>query len=189
MVAVDLRSLVAKMNDPCRRSLEAAAGYTLSRTHYNVEVEHWLLKLLDVPNNDFALILRQFEIDSGRVVTELTRTLDRLKTGNARAPALSPAVVRFAREGWLIASLDTGASRIRSGHLVAALLLDEELSRAARDSSPQLVQIPADALRKNLAAICTGSIEEATIEPIGAEAPAPAGGAASPALDQYTIGL
>jgi type VI secretion system protein VasG len=191
MVAVDLRSLVGKMNDTCRRSLEAAAGYTLSRTHYNVEIEHWLLKLLDVQNSDFALILRQFEIDSGRVATELTRSIDRLKTGNARAPALSPAVVRFAREGWLIASLDTGASRIRSGHLVAALLLDEELSRAARDSSPQLVQIPADALRKNLAAICTGSIEEATIEPIGAEAPAPAqaGGSASPALDQYTIDL
>jgi type VI secretion system protein VasG len=191
MVAVDLRSLVGKMNDTCRRSLEAAAGYTLSRTHYNVEIEHWLLKLLDVQNSDFVLILRQFEIDSGRVATELTRSIDRLKTGNARAPALSPAVVRFAREGWLIASLDTGASRIRSGHLVAALLLDEELSRAARDSSPQLVQIPADALRKNLAAICTGSIEEATIEPIGAEAPAPAqaGGSASPALDQYTIDL
>src|ERR1700739_3684003 len=151
------------MNDTSRRSLEAAAGYTLSRSHYNVEIEHWLLKLLDVQNSDFALILRQFEIDSGRVATELTRSIDRLKTGNARAPALSPAVVRFAREGWLIASLDTGASRIRSGHLVAALLLDEELSRAARDSSPQLVQIPADALRKNLAAICTGSIEEATI--------------------------
>ena len=91
MVAVDLRSLVGKMNDTCRRSLEAAAGYTLSRSHYNVEIEHWLLKLLDVPNNDFALILRQFEIDSGRVVTELTRIIDRLKTGNARAPALSPA--------------------------------------------------------------------------------------------------
>jgi type VI secretion system protein VasG len=180
------------MNDTCRRSLEAAAGYTLSRTHYNVEIEHWLLKLLDVQNSDFALILRQFEIDSGRVATELTRSIDRLKTGNARAPALSPAVVRFAREGWLIASLDTGASRIRSGHLVAALLLDDELSRAARDSSSQLVQIPADALRKNLAAICAGSIEEATIEPIGAEAPptpAQGGGSASPALDQYTIDL
>ena len=65
MVAVDLRSLVGKMNDTCRRSLEAAAGYTLSRSHYNVEIEHWLLKLLDVPNTDFALILRQFEIELG----------------------------------------------------------------------------------------------------------------------------
>jgi type VI secretion system protein VasG len=43
MVAVDLRSLVAKIIDPCRRALEAAAGYTLSRTHYIVELEHWLL--------------------------------------------------------------------------------------------------------------------------------------------------
>ena len=192
MVAVDLRSLVGKMNDTCRRSLEAAAGYTLSRSHYNVEIEHWLLKLLDVPNTDFALILRQFEIDSGRVVTELTRTIDRLKTGNARAPALSPAVVRLAREGWLIASLDTGASRLRSGHLVAALLLDEELSRAVRDSSPRLVQIPADALRKNLASICAGSVEEAPMEPLRAETPpstAQGGGSASPALDQYTIDL
>jgi type VI secretion system protein VasG len=192
MVAVDLRSLVGKMNDTCRRSLEAAAGYTLSRSHYNVEIEHWLLKLLDVPNNDFALILRQFEIDSGRVVTELTRIIDRLKTGNARAPALSPAMVRLAREGWLIASLDAGASRLRSGHLVAALLLDEELSRAARDSSPQLVQIPADALRKNLASICAGSVEEAPMEPLGAQTPpstAQGGGSASPALDQYTIDL
>ena len=65
MVAVDLRSLVAKMNDPCRRSLEAAAGYTLSRSHYNVELEHWLLKLLDVPNSDIVAVLRRFEIDLG----------------------------------------------------------------------------------------------------------------------------
>jgi type VI secretion system protein VasG len=191
MVAVDLRSLVGKMNDTCRRSLEAAAGYTLSRSHYNVEIEHWLLKLLDVPNNDFSLILRQFEIDSGRVVTELTRTIDRLKTGNARAPALSPAVVRLAREGWLIASLDTGGSRIRSGHLMAALLTDEELSRVARDSSSQLAQIPADALRKNHISICVGSVEETPNESLGAQAPATAQGGRSafPALDQYTIDL
>ena len=135
MVAVDLRSLVAKMNDPCRRSLEAAAGYTLSRSHYNVELEHWLLKLLDVPNSDIAAVLRRFEIDSGRVATELTRVLDKLKTGNTRAPSLSPGVVALAREAWLVASLDGGAARIRSGHLLVALLSDEGLSRTARESS------------------------------------------------------
>ena len=47
MVTVDLRSLVGRMDDLCRRSLEAAAGLTLSRTHYNVEIEHWLLTLAD----------------------------------------------------------------------------------------------------------------------------------------------
>jgi type VI secretion system protein VasG len=191
MVAVDLRSLVAKMNDPCRRSLEAAAGYTLSRSHYNVELEHWLLKLLDVPNSDIAAVLRRFEIDSGRVATELTRVLDKLKTGNTRAPSLSPGVVALAREAWLVASLDGGAARIRSGHLLVALLSDEGLSRTARESSPQLAQISAEMLRRELGAICGDSAEQAADTPgEGAPAGAAAGRApGSPALDQFTINL
>jgi type VI secretion system protein VasG len=191
MVAVDLRSLVAKMNDPCRRSLEAAAGYTLSRSHYNIELEHWLLKLLDVPNSDITAVLRRFEIDSGRVATELTRVIDKLKTGNTRAPSLSPGVVALAREAWLVASLDGGAARIRSGHLLVALLSDEELSRTARESSPQLARISAETLRRELGAICGDSAEQVVDTP--AEE-APAGAAAgralgSPALDQFTINL
>jgi type VI secretion system protein VasG len=192
MVALDLRSLIGKMNDTCRRSLEAAAGFTLSRSHYNVEVEHWLLKLLDVQDSDFALIMRHFEIDPGRVAAELTRVLDRLKTGNTRAPSLSPEVVTMAREGWLIASLEDGSARIRSGHLLVALLSDEGLARVARESSPQLVQISAEALRKNLAAICRDSIVEAPAEsPVGSSSSgaAPRDGGPSPALDQYTIDL
>jgi type VI secretion system protein VasG len=191
MVAVDLRSLVAKMNEPCRRSLEAAAGYTLSRSHYNVELEHWLLKLLDVPNSDIVAVLRRFEIDSGRVATELTRVLDKLKTGNTRAPSLSPGVVALAREAWLVASLDGGAARIRSGHLLVALLSDEGLSRTARESSPQLAQISAETLRRELGAICGDSAEQAADTPgEGAPAGAAAGRApGSPALDQFTINL
>ena len=191
MVAVDLRSLIAKMNDPCRRSLEAAAGYTLSRSHYNVELEHWLLKLLDVPNSDIAAVLRRFEIDSGRVAAELTRVLDKLKTGNTRAPSLSPGVVALAREAWLVASLDGGAPRIRSGHLLVALLSDEGLSRTARESSPQLAQISAETLRRQLGAICGDSAEQAADTPAeGAPASAAAGRApGSPALDQFTINL
>ena len=57
MVAVDLKSLVGRLNDQCRRSLEAAAGLTLSRSNFNVEIEHWLMKLLEAPNTDLPIIL------------------------------------------------------------------------------------------------------------------------------------
>ncbi len=40
MIQLPLKSLVGKLNDTCRRALEAAAGLCLSRTNYNVEVEH-----------------------------------------------------------------------------------------------------------------------------------------------------
>ena len=57
MASVDLKSLVGKLNEPCRRALEAAAGLTLSRTHYNVEIEHWLIKLLEAGGTDLDRIL------------------------------------------------------------------------------------------------------------------------------------
>ena len=60
MGSVNLKLLVSKLNDTCRRSLEGAAGLALSREHYNVEVEHWLLKLLEMPNTDLAAILMSF---------------------------------------------------------------------------------------------------------------------------------
>jgi type VI secretion system protein VasG len=190
MVAVDLRSLVAKINDPCRRALESAAGYTLSQTQYNVEIEHWLLKLLDVPNSDISLILRRFEIDAGRVAAELTSAIDKLKKGNARGPSLSPELVSLAREAWLVASLEGGARLIRSGHILVALLADDSLARNVRDGQPQLRQISAETLRKDFASICQASSEEASAASVasGEAQAAPISGSAQ-GLDQFTIDL
>ena len=196
MAAVDLRSLVGKMNDLCRRSLEGAAGLTLSRSHYNVEIEHWLLKLLESSDSDLAAILRHFEIDQARLSADLTRTLDKLKTGNSRAPALSPHVVQLAREAWVIGSLEQGAGRIRSGFLVAALVSDESLSALARQASAQFDRIQGETLRKGFAKICGGTAEEAAAQAIsaaagGAEpgAAAPKVGGPTPNLDLYTVDL
>src|SRR5579875_2782752 len=114
MASLDLKLLVGRLGDWCRRSLESAAGLTLSRSHYNMEVEHWLLKLLEAPDCDVALILRHFEIDPGRLSEDLNRALDRMKTGNARAPSLSPDIISLAKQAWLLASLEQGLARIRS---------------------------------------------------------------------------
>jgi len=181
------------MDDYCRRALEAAAGLTLSRSHYNVEIEHWLLKLLDGSDNDIAAILRHYEIDQGRLSADLTRVLDRLKTGNNRAPALSPHVVKLAREAWFIASLD-GGGRIRSGHVLTALLNDETLAPLAREASSQFLRIPAEQLHQNLATVTAGSAEDGAAAAAadgadGAAPPRPRGGGATPSLDQFTIDL
>ncbi|MBW8270235.1 type VI secretion system ATPase TssH [Caldovatus sp. SYSU G05006] len=172
MVAIDLKSLVARLNPTCRRQLEAAAGLTLSRSHYNVEIEHLLLKLVEAPGSDVAAILRKQGTDAGRVAAELTRALDRLRTGNARAPSLSPDLVVLLKEAWLIASLEGGAGRVRSGHLLVALLADEALARAARDSSPSLAALPAEAIRRSLAAFAEGSEEAAEAAAAAADAAA-----------------
>ncbi len=191
MAAIDLRSLVAKLNDPCRQALEAAAGLTLSRSHYNVEIEHYLLKLLDIPGSDMQACLTHYGVDMGALAAGLNGVLDRLKTGNSRAPALAPQVVTLAREAWILASLAGSASRIRSGHLLAALLNDDNLAAVAREASPEFGKIPPEALRNELANITSGTSEDA-----GGQAQASSPEAASAqarmaggALDQYTIDL
>jgi type VI secretion system protein VasG len=194
MAAIDLKSLIARLDDTCRRALEGAAGLTLSRSHYNVEIEHWLLKLIDGSDTDIAAILRHYEADHGRLQADLNRALDRMKTGNSRAPSLSPEIVELAKQAWLLASVEHGVTRARSGHLLWALLADETLARHAREASPQLMKVPADALKRDFAAITANSAEAAQATTAGEAAaqtgedgvPRPAG---SGALDQFTIDL
>lgn len=181
MVAIDLKSLVGRLGSLCRRQLEAAAGLTLSRSHYNVEIEHLLLRLVETQGSDVAIILSRQGVDAGRVAAELTRALDKLRTGNARAPSLSPDIVSWLREAWVVASLEGPGAPVRSGHLLAALLTDEALVRAAKESAPSLLAIPGDSLRRGgFIPIAEGS-EEAAEASSAAQASGGAGGGAGAA--------
>ena len=196
MTPLDIRALVAKLDEQCRRALEAAAGFTLSRSHYNVEVEHWLLKLLDIGDSDLVACLKHYEIDPGRFAADLNQVLDQLKTGNTRAPALAPQIVTLIREAWVLASLAFGANRVRSGHLLAALLSDDGLAPVAREASAHLAKISPERLRADLPNITAGTAEAASATssdgaPAAGGGAAPGGGGASggAALDQFTIDL
>jgi type VI secretion system protein VasG len=190
-VSVNLKSLVSKLNDPCRRALEASAGLCMSRTHYNIEVEHWLIKLLEATNTDLAPIFKQYEVDSSRLQRDLTKAIDRFKTGNSRAPSLSPNVVDLAREAYLLGSLEYGATKTRSGHILLALVTDENLSRLAKEVSPEFNKIPPAVLQKDLAALTANSPEAAQPGEAPAAGPgqAPTPGSKTPSLDQFTIDL
>jgi type VI secretion system protein VasG len=191
MANLNLKSLIDKLNDTCRAALESAAGLCLSRTNYNVEVEHWLSRLLDVPDGDLALILRHFGADASRVTSGLMRALDKLKTGNARPPALAPDIVQLVREAWLVSSIEFGSPRIRSAFLLIAMLGDDALARLLRDVSPEFGKINADGLHTELPAILKGSTENEAAPTSGSGdvgAPRP-GAAGSAALDQFTIDL
>src|SRR5208337_1916400 len=159
MLHVDLKPLVGKLNETCRSTLEGAAALCLSRTNYNVEVEHWLLKLLETTDTDVAAALRHFEIDPARVCKDVSHGLDGLKTGNSRAPAFSPDTVDLIRGAWLVASISFDASKVRTGHLLLALLSDDTLRRVIRDASPEFEKLSAEELRKNFISITARSSE------------------------------
>jgi type VI secretion system protein VasG len=192
---VNLKSLIAKLNDTCRSATEGAAGLCVARTHYDIEIEHYLLKLLDDTDSDFSLILKHYRVDRSRLTRELERSLDKLKTGNARSPALSPQLLRMFTESWTLATLDYELGDIRSGLTLLALLTCNDLARTVRDISAELQVISADVLRNDFFSIVSSSREETrAIDSAPGSAPS-SGGATSgaqhrtPHLDQYTVNM
>src|SRR5262245_10114938 len=197
-MAVNLRALIGKLNHTTRSAVESAAGLCLSRTHYDVEVEHYLMKLLDNTDSDFAAILKQYGIDRSRLASELSKSLDHMKTGNGRTPAMSPHIGRMLEEAWKVGSLDYGANQVRTGHTLVALLSNDDLARLVKEVSRELTKIPLETLRKDLPTITADTSEETQASyaaaagggPSGAggDGPRPGGGK-QPNLDAYTVNL
>jgi type VI secretion system protein VasG len=149
--------------------------------------------LLDSTDNDAAAIFKHFEVDTSRLSGELARALDKLKTGNARTPALSPTLMKMLIEAWTIGSIDYNAGQVRTGFTILALATNEELVRLMREVSREFQKIQAATLRKDFAAIVGSSAEEAQAA-VAAAAPGvpstgPRPGGKSPNLDQFTINL
>lgn len=193
MITIDLKSLVSKLNEPCRNALEGAAGLCLSRTHYNVEIEHWLLKILEIPDSDIAAILEKFDINIGNLIRHLNRELDNIKSGNSRAPALSPTIVDLAKNAWMLASVEYGHSKTTSAHILAALMLDESLRRASEFTNGELRKIAPESLRDIVRSVVGSTSESGTLNTgdssetntnVVSGAPSK-----TPSLDKFTVNL
>jgi len=193
MITIDLKSLVGRLNEPCRSALEGAAGLCLARTHYNVEIEHWLLKLLEIPDSDLLAVLEKFEIDLGKLSQELNRELDRIKSGNTRAPALSPNLVDVTKNAWMLASVEYNHSVATSAHILAAFMLDENLRRSTESSSGELKKIAPESLRTVIGSI-VGTTSESATASIGDTSQMKHGAISgtpskTPSLDKFTVNL
>ncbi|MGI8813347.1 MAG: type VI secretion system ATPase TssH [Pyrinomonadaceae bacterium] len=193
---VNLKSLVGRLNDVTRNALEGAAGLCLSRTNYDVEVEHILAKLLEQNDTDLHSICKHFEVNTDRLSKDVSAALERLKSGNSRTPGLSDRIPRWMQDAWLLASVDFGSARVRSGHLILALLASENFARIARDISKEFEHVSAETLQSDFSAITADSAEERDAVALGENAgvsggePVAAGVAGkTKSLDQYTEDL
>ena len=199
MAGIPAKSLIGKLNTTCRRGMEAAAGLCVSRTHFHVEVEHWLLKLVETPGTDLPVVLRNYTLDANKVKRELNAALDQFKTGNGRGPDLSFEILDAIREAWVLASLEYASTRVRSGHLLAAILNDRALGMRIRAAAPELAKLNAEQLQKDLGSLLAHSNSDENEQEAAAaaiEGPAVAGGgqpstanSKTPSLDQFTMNL
>jgi type VI secretion system protein VasG len=198
-MSTPLKTLIAKLNPTCRQATERAASNCLSRGHYEVDLEHLFLALLDEPASDVSLVLRASRIDAHALRADLERELQRLKTGNARTPVFSLHLIALFEQAWLVASLDSQIGRIRSGHLLLALLNAPDLTQFAQRMSPLFRDARVTDLKHKFDELTVGSCEverstsgsdEGGDDPAADVSQTQTGGPSkTPALDTYTTNL
>ncbi|MDG4488917.1 type VI secretion system ATPase TssH [Xanthomonas vesicatoria] len=204
-MSINLKTLISKLDDTCRQAAERAANLCMARGNYEVDLEHLFLALLEQPQSDFVLIARRCGISPETLERDLSEEVGRFKAGNTRTPVFSQHLPTLFEHAWLIASLDSETTRIRSGHLLLAMLTEPDLSQLAYRGSKQFVKIKLDALKHDFARLTEGSQEagqslrfadagqaDAGGDPVDGLTGAPDGKGGlskTPALDQFTTNL
>lgn len=196
----NLKALVAKLNPMTRRAVESAANVALSRTHHEIDIEHVLLEMLDKSDSDLVAILKAYSVDTARLEKDLLHGISQFRTGNTRNPVLSRNIPQWLESAWLGASVNYGATQLRSGFLLLALVADEKIMHLMNGSCAALRKLPVEDLQDNLPQILRMSKEVADTMPGAKESAAlteessdgatsNTAGKQTPALDKYTVNL
>jgi type VI secretion system protein VasG len=184
---VEPKNLVRRLTSTATRSLEAAVARASSSRAYEIIPEHMLRQLLEDEEGEASLLLRHFQVDRTKVLARVEETLRGLRTGNAARPVFSESLFQWFEDAWLMASLEHGALRLRSGALMAQWIVRS--SRYSAESYPELDAISSEALKKGFEEAVSTSREAAEMAAAGTAA-APAGGAPAPrgeeALSRFT---
>ena len=121
MIDISLTALVERLDPSCRNALVGATGECVTRTHYEVAIEHALLAMLESPDDELRTIVDAFETDWARLQLCLRRNLKARARGNTGRPVFSPFLVEWLMDAWLIGSIEHGRESIGAGALWAAL--------------------------------------------------------------------
>ncbi len=115
MAEISRAALFGRLNATSLKAIETATGFCKMRGNPYVELVHWLHVMLQDSRNDLAAIRSRFQLDDSRLARELTAALDALPRGATAVSDFSPAVEEAVEKGWLYASLQFSAGKVRTG--------------------------------------------------------------------------
>ena len=194
-------ALFGKLNSVCYRGIESATVFCKMRGNPYVELIHWLHQILQLQDSDLHQIIKQFNIDPGRLVKDFADSLDALPRGSTSISDLSQHVEDAVERGWVFGTLMFGENQVRSGHLIVGILKTKNLHNALFSISKEFEKVKLDTLTERFAEIVASSPEEGLhandgFQVGGGAAPGEASGAMpaaqmgkQEALKQFTVDL
>jgi len=179
MTEISRASLFGRLDAAALQSIESATALAKMRGNPYVELTHWIQLLVQDGQGDVAAIRAAFGIDDSRLARDVTGALDILPRGASAIADFAPQVEEAIEKGWLYASLQFGASRVRTGHLIFGMLKTPTLRNALFATSAEWRRIAVDRLGDEFAQIVGAPAETPEAGDTAAAAPgAPAGDSA-----------
>lgn len=130
MTEISRTALFERLNPVALKAIETATSFCKMRGNPYVELAHWVHVLLQDPRNDVAAIRSAFGLDDARLTGDVVAALDGLPRGATAISDFAPQIEEAIEKGWLYASLQFGATRVRSGHLLYGMLKTQTLRNA-----------------------------------------------------------
>ncbi|WON77478.1 type VI secretion system ATPase TssH [Serratia sp. UGAL515B_01] len=158
-MAIIRKNLFGKLDNTLFNAIESATTLCKLRGNPYVELVHWINQLWNNEDSDFKHIIRYFEVDAEAFERGLAQSLARLPAGASSISDFSYHIELAIERAWVCASLEYLENRIRSGHLLLALLTNMELRRTLLSIAPGLEKIALDVLSSDLNYITRGSPE------------------------------
>ncbi|EKZ8662395.1 MULTISPECIES: type VI secretion system ATPase TssH [Vibrio] len=158
MININLSSLIQRLHPIAKVALEDAAALAVSEKANEVQIEHYLLSLLERPNSDFDVLLSHFDCSENLLRQSVRSTLDTSAKGNGSKPVFSALLIEWLQESWLVSSLDLSETQIRSGALLLTLV-SNPLRYGQHGYASILEAVNPDSLKRNFAELTSQSIE------------------------------
>ena len=146
MADVSLETVTGKLNQVGYDTFMQALRHAKGAGNRNLELEHWLLKMLQMPGNDVALTVDHFKLDLAKLLTDLNAVVSGFAGNKTEMPGISENIFEALEKGWYDATLFFGETQIRTGHILSAVLTEPKLSRTLHGISKQFKLIDADLL-------------------------------------------
>ncbi|HEU0044677.1 type VI secretion system ATPase TssH [Sphingomonas sp.] len=160
MTEISRSALFGRLNPTGLKSVETATGFCKMRGNPYVELVHWIHILVQDAQNDLAAIRTAFGLNDTQLARDVVAQLDSLPRGATAISDFSPQIEEAIEKGWLYASLQFSAGRIRTGHLLYGMLKTATLRNALFSISGEFRKVQVEKLGAEFEQIVRASTEQ-----------------------------
>ena len=183
MPQVSISKLINYLDSNLKNALEYAAADAMKSEAGAIEIEHWLLSLLQGRDPKLQQFLEAQKVNIANLVSELEQRVAKLDKVHSGQPTISPDIIELIKSAWLMASVEFSHGAVAGLHLLLALLQTDNFGVKQRDYKT-LDNVSMESLKETIKGLAQPAKTSAKAGTAGAPQQVITG-----ALDKYTVNL